>query len=90
MPINVQAQKWYLAYFGIELAILATFFKILTLKVFFLAYTFKFIGKPNEKSIGHEITIIASKKATNLSSFFFFKVSVTKRLITSATINIFP
>ena len=79
---------------GLKLAILATFFKISTLNLFCPAFTIRLIGKPNKKSIGPKITSLASKKAHKwpyLNSGFFQSVHhVTKRLITSATINIFP
>ena len=94
MPFNVQAKikKWYLAYLGLKLAILATFFKISTLNLFCPAFTIRLKGKPNKKSIGLKITSLASKKPHKwpyLNSFFS-KWSITKRLVTSATIDIFP
>ena len=47
----------------LKLAILATFFKISTSNLFCSAFTIRLIGKPNKKSIGPNITSLASKKA---------------------------
>ena len=75
---------------GLKLAILATFLKILTSNLFCPAFTIRLIGKPNKKSVGPKITSVAPKSHINghISIRVFSKVSVTKRLITSATINI--
>ena len=62
---------------GINVAILATFFKISTSNLFCPAFTIRLIGKPNEKSIGPKITSLASKKAHKspyLNSGFFQSV----------------
>ena len=61
---------------GLELAILATFFKISTSNLFCPAFTIRLIGKLNKKSIGPKITSLTSKKAHKwpyLNSGFFPK-----------------
>ena len=47
---------------GLNLAILATIFKISTSNFFCSAFAIRLIGKPNKKSIGPKIISLASKK----------------------------
>ena len=77
---------------GLKLAILDTFFKIWTSNLFCPAFTIILIGKPYYFRIyKYEYLGELMTSELHISQFgFFFKVSVTKRLITSATINIFP
>ena len=77
---------------GLKLAILARFFEISTSNLFCQVFTLRLIGKTSKKSIGPKITIKPPKSHINghISILVFSKESVTKRLITSATINIFP
>ena len=92
MPIKVRLKSGIWPILGLKLAILVTFFKISTSNLFCLAFTIRLIGKPNGKTIEPKIISLASKKPHKwpyLNSGFS-KVSITKRLITSAAINIFP
>ena len=77
---------------GLKLAILATFFKISTSNLFCPAFTIRLIGKPNKKSADPKLPVKPPKSHINghISIRVFSKVSVTKRQITLATINIFP
>ena len=73
--------KQQLAYFGLKLAILTTFFKISTYNLFCPSFTLRFIGDPNKKSIGLKITILAPKKTTKwpyLNSRYFQSVRHSK------------
>ena len=73
---------------------------LLTSNLFCPSFALRLIGRPNKKSIGLKMTILAPEKPqkwTYLNSRFFQseKVSVTKRLITqslvtSTKINFFP
>ena len=56
------ARKWQLAYFWLKLAILAIFFKISTSNLFCPVFTLRLIGKPNKKSSGLKMTILAPEQ----------------------------
>ena len=75
---------------GLEWTILATLLKISTSNLFCPAFTLRLIGKPNKKSIGLKMTILAPEKPQKWPYFNlrFFKAFVTQSLDTSAKVNI--
>ena len=67
MPTKVGAKVASWPILGRKLAILATFFEKWTSDSFFLSFPLILRGKPNWKSIGPKLTILASKKTTKMA-----------------------